>query len=255
MHIKYYLDNKHFLAGITLKDHRALEANNLALHSCQNQEHVLYNREQLAYYLEQSLEQFVFASQTHSANIHKVTSQEAGKGTKTLDTAIPNTDALYTFEPNLVLTTMSADCVPILFYHAKAGVIGAIHSGWQGTVKEIVPKTFQHLIEKENCNPKDFYVFLGPSISQAKFEVDADVYQQFDALGYTSPHILYNQETGKYHIDNQRVIQTQCEKMGIPSPHIRIDPMCTYQHIDGFSYRENKQAGRHVSFIMRKPVL
>ena len=54
-----------------------------------------------------------------------------------MDTAIPDTDALYTYEPNLVLCSFTADCVPVIFYNEVNGLIGVIHSGWQGTVKEI----------------------------------------------------------------------------------------------------------------------
>ncbi len=44
----------------------------------------------------------------------------------------------------------------------------------------------------------------------------------------------------------------QCELAGIPSKQIDIDATCTYLSPNGFSYREDKQAGRHLSFIMRK---
>ena len=32
-----------------------------------------------------------------------------------MDTAISNTDALYTLEPNLLLCSFTADCVPVIF--------------------------------------------------------------------------------------------------------------------------------------------
>lgn len=255
MKIKYYLDNQHYLAGVTLKDILELEENNLALHSCQQEEHIHYNREQLAYYLEQPLEHFVFAQQTHSDQFYQVQLEDRGKGVYSLDSAIPQTDALYTYESGIVLTSMSADCVPLLFYHTQKGIVGAIHSGWRGTVQEITTKTFTHLIQHEGCSPEDFYVILGPCLSQEKFEVDSDVAQQFQTLGYAEDYISMNEATGKYHIHNQLVVKTQCERVGIPSQQIITDSMCTYGHSDGFSYRENKQIGRHVSFIMKKPVL
>ena len=58
----------------------------------------------------------------------------------------------------------------------KKGLIGVIHSGWQGTVKEITTKLFDHLIHVEQCDPKDFRVQIGAALSQEKFEVDEDVY-------------------------------------------------------------------------------
>ena len=255
MKLKYYLDNQQFLAGVTLKDPSELEAGNLALHQCSHPVNILYNREQFADVLEQPLKNFIFSEQTHSTNWHHVTFSDKGKGVFTLDDAIPDTDAFYTYEPQIVLTAMTADCVPVLFYHTKTGVIGTIHSGWKGTVGEIARKVFAHLIENEKCSPEDFYVLLGPSISQEKFEVGLEVYEQFQALGYAEPSMTFNETTKKYHINNQQVVKTQCELAGIPNRNIRLDPMCTFQSADGFSYREDKQTGRHVSFIMKKSVL
>lgn len=92
---------------------------------------------------------------------------------------------------------------------------------------------------------------IGPALSQDKFEVDHDVYDKFHVLGYAEPWISFNAKTGKYHIDNQKVVKTQCELAGIPTANITINPICTFQSDDGFSYRQDKQAGRHMAFICR----
>ena len=252
MKTKLYLDNQTLICGTTLKDETEPEQNNMALHVCENSQQVIENRLKLASTLNCGIEQFVCANQTHSANVHRVSAVDSGKGALSTETAIQNTDALYTFEPNILLCTFTADCVPVIFYNHSSGVVGVIHSGWQGTVKEITSKVFQHLIEVEQCNPSDFHVILGPAISQEKFEVDEDVYVKFKNLGYADDFITFNKDTNKYHIDNQQTVKKQCELEGIPSKNIQLDPTCTYQSSDGFSYREDKKAGRHLSFIMRK---
>lgn len=127
-----------------------------------------------------------------------------------------------------------------------------IHSGWQGTVKEITLKLFKHLKQMEGCHPGDFHVQLGAALSQEKFEVDEDVYVKFKDLGYADDFIYYNSQTGKYHIDNQLTVKKQCELAGIPADQIKIDQTCTYLSPDGFSYRQNKKCGRHLTFVMRK---
>ncbi len=60
------------------------------------------------------------------------------------------------------------------------------------------------------------------------------------------------QKRKKYHIDNQQTVKRQCELAGIPANQIQLDETCTFLSPDGFSYRQDKQAGRHLSFIMRK---
>ncbi len=252
MKINDYLNNSNYISGTTLKDDRYAEENNMALHVCEKIENTLENRRQLAKELQVPLENFVCANQTHSANFYRVTAQDRGRGATQLETAIPNTDALYTYEPNLVLCSFTADCVPILFYHETNGLIGAVHSGWQGTIKEITLKLFQHLKHKENCQLEQIHVQIGMALSQKKFEVDEDVYRKFKQLGYADEFIYFNEQTKKYHIDNQQVVKKQCEIAGIPNVQIHIDHTCTFKSTDGFSYRQDKKCGRHVSFIMRK---
>lgn len=252
MNVKFYVNNKKLIAGTTFKDAKELEQNNMALHICESESNVLQNRKKLAQVLNCDLQNFVCANQTHSNNFHKVTREDKGKGALTQQTAIPNTDALYTYEPDIVLCTFTADCVPVIFYNEVKGLIGVIHSGWQGTVKEITLKLFKHLQKQEQCDPKDFTVFIGTALSQEKFEVDEDVYLKFKNLGYADEFIYYKEETKKYHIDNQLTVKKQCELAGIPAANIQIDTTCTFLNPEGFSYREDKKAGRHVSFIMKK---
>lgn len=252
MNIKFYENNENRVLGITLKDPLVAEENNMALHVCQNEAHIIENRQHLASQLQTDLTQFVCANQTHSANFFRVEKSTIGSGTADNATAISNTDGLYTYEPNIVLTSFSADCVPVLFYHEKTNVVGAIHSGWQGTIKEITLQLFQHLNRQENNDLRDLKVMIGPAISQEKFEVDTDVYEKFKALGYAEDFMYWNEQTSKYHIDNQLTVKKQCELAGVPEENISIDRMCTFLSEDGFSFRQNRGTGRHLSFIMRK---
>ncbi|MDF2067449.1 peptidoglycan editing factor PgeF [Bacillus sp. Cr_A10] len=250
--MKTYLNNSKFVAGITLKDENKLENNNMALHVCENPNNILENRKLLAASLHCELDDFVCANQTHSSNFHRVTLDDKGLGSYQSDTAIADTDALYTYEPNLLLCSFTADCVPVIFYNEVNELVGVVHSGWQGTVKEITLKLFKHLKQAEHCTMSDFQVQIGAALSQDKFEVDKDVYVKFKDLGYADDFIYYNNQTNKYHIDNQLTVKKQCELAGIPSENITIDPTCTFVSPEGFSYRQDKKSGRHLSFIMRK---
>lgn len=115
MKTKIYVDNEQFIAGTTLKDPLELEQNNMALHICDNVQDVIENRQQLAATLNCDLQQFICTEQTHSANFHKVTLADKGRGAEQMDTAVKNTDALYTTEPNLLVCSFTADCVPVIF--------------------------------------------------------------------------------------------------------------------------------------------
>jgi YfiH family protein len=249
---KIYFDNERCIAGLTMKDEAALESNNMALHACSDPALILQNRHHFAESFGTELKNFVCANQTHSAKFFRAEKTDKGRGAFLSSTDIPETDALYTYEPGIMLTSFAADCVPIVFYHETSGLIGAVHSGWQGTVKEIALKLFRHLIQAENCSPEGFRVQIGAALSQDRFEVDEDVYLKFKALGYADAFMYFKEATGKYHIDNQAAVKKQIELAGIPEEWISIDRTCTFDSPQGFSYRQDKKCGRHMAFIMKK---
>lgn len=252
MSVILYSTPGNLIAGITMKDPFEPEEYNMALHACDNQENVIENRRKLAAFLNCGLNDFVCAHQTHSSNFRKVTGADRGRGSDTMDTAIRETDALYTFEPDLLLCCFTADCVPLILYDETAGLVSVIHSGWGGTVGEIVPKVLRHLMKAERCDPRNMRILIGPAISLEKFEVDSDVGDQFRALGYADEFISFHQGTGKHHIDNQLVVKRQCELQGVPSEQITLVRVCTYTNSDCFSHRRDRGCGRHLSFVMRK---
>lgn len=252
--MKLYIDQSSILTGISLKNKVHAEANNMAFHVSKNQENVVENRKRLATIINQPLDRFVCAQQTHSDRVYKVTEKDCGRGAKDEQNAVPRTDALYTTESNIVLCTFTADCVPLFLYNPKANIIGVVHSGWSGTVKEITMKTLHYIVEKEDCNITDFHIYIGTALSQKRFEVDEDVFRLFDVLEYAKPFITYNNKTNKYHIDNQQVVAAQCRQIGIKEENIKIDSTCTYDSPTGFSYREDKETGRHLGFILQTKI-
>lgn len=250
--VKVYENNEYFVSGMTLKDLAATEYNNMALHACENTEAVLSNRKKLAEYLNVSLDDFVCTQQTHSANFRRVTKHDKGNGAYTIDNAFLDTDGLYTFDAGVMLCSFAADCVPVIIRDKKTGLVGVIHSGWQGTVKEITSKFLHQIIAVEYCNPADLEIQIAASISQQQFEVDSDVYLKFESLGYASEFMYFNPSTNKYHIDNQATVKRQCELSGIPSSQIQVDSTCTFLNSEGFSYRQDRKCGRHLIFAMNK---
>ena len=58
-------------------------------------------------------------------------------------------DGLITNKSNIALVTKSKDCNSIFIIDTKNKILGNIHSGWKGTVGEIVGKVTKHLIEVE----------------------------------------------------------------------------------------------------------
>src|SRR5580765_659208 len=72
--------------------------------------------------------------QIHSPNVVTVAaSWNIGEG--------PQADAMVTRERNIALGILTADCTPVLFADADAGVIGAAHAGWKGALSGVTDST------------------------------------------------------------------------------------------------------------------
>ena len=162
---------------------------------------------------------------------------------------IGESDALITSKPNIGLAVSTADCVPIFVYDRANKIIAGIHSGWRGTQKQILEKTLSVLSEKFNSKPENLFVYIGPSISQNKYEVGADVASQFNGK--------YSKEiNGKIFLDVMRVNLDMIYDFGIPKDKIEVSPLCSFEEKELLhSYRrDGKLSGRSLGVIAMKEI-
>jgi polyphenol oxidase len=82
----------------------------------------------------------------------------------------PRADAMVTNVPGLVLSVLTADCQPVLFADQAAGVIGAAHAGWKGTLNGILEATVTAMATL-GADPARIHAVIGPTISQRAYEV------------------------------------------------------------------------------------
>lgn len=92
--------------------------------------------------------------------------------------ARPDGDAMVTATPGLALCVLTADCTPVLFADPVAGVIGAAHAGWKGALGGVIEATIEAMC-KLGANASDMVTAIGPSLSQASFEVGPDLKAPF----------------------------------------------------------------------------
>ncbi|MEO1089988.1 MAG: peptidoglycan editing factor PgeF [Pseudomonadota bacterium] len=81
-------------------------------------------------------------------------------------------DALISATAGLVLGVTTADCVPVLLADAAAGVAGAVHAGWRGTLAGVVANAVDALAAAGG-RPERTIAAIGPCIRQTSYEVDA----------------------------------------------------------------------------------
>jgi YfiH family protein len=137
-------------------------------------------------------------------------------------------DALWcTRDEQLVVGVLTADCVPVLVADREGTVALAIHSGWRGTVANVVGAAIAGL----PVAPDRLVAAIGPCIEQAAFEVGPEVAEQFDDA-------LVDRSHAKPHVDLVAVVRRQLARAGITA----IDRVgaCTHAHPDRwYSFRRD----------------
>ena len=82
---------------------------------------------------------------SHLLGLHQVHSAEALVVTGPL-VPRPRADGMATATKGVALSILTADCQPVLLADAEAGVIGAAHAGWRGTVAGVIEATLAAMV-------------------------------------------------------------------------------------------------------------
>ena len=88
----------------------------------------------------------------------------------------PQADAMVTDRPGIALGALAADCAPVLFADARAGVIGAAHAGWKGALGGVLEATVEAM---RALGARDIRAVVGPAISQRAYEVGPEFLDRF----------------------------------------------------------------------------
>jgi YfiH family protein len=131
------------------------------------------NRGRMADWLDLPRERFVTCYQIHSPDVITVTQPWTRE-------QAPKADAMVTRQPGLALAVSTADCGPVLFADAAAGVIGAAHAGWKGAFTGVLEATLAAM-EALGAQRADTVAVLGPMISRLAYEVGPEFVARFVA--------------------------------------------------------------------------
>jgi polyphenol oxidase len=164
----------------------------------------------------------------------------------------PKTDAIVTATPSLVIGVVTADCGPILFSDAKAGVIGAAHAGWKGAMDGVLENTIAAM-EKIGARRADIRAVLGPSISQRNYEVGPEFVSAFLAKdsGFKR-FFIPSQRPDHSMFDLRAFTLRKLEQAGVACAMTRD---CTYADEENFysyrraTHRKEADYGRQLSAI------
>ncbi|SFT98160.1 peptidoglycan editing factor PgeF [Sedimentitalea nanhaiensis] len=204
---------------------------------------VTINRARVADAMQVDPQALVAVHQVHSPDVVCVTAPLPDK---------PRADALVTATPGLALSVLTADCQPVLFADAQAGVIGAAHAGWRGALDGVLEATVDAM-EQLGAERQNIAAVIGPSISQRAYEVGPEFLDAFMADDTENARFFANGEGDRLQFDLPGFGLHRLRRAGVGQAEWTRH--CTYSDPDRFySYRRSthkKDAdyGRLISVI------
>ncbi|HZD24767.1 MAG TPA: peptidoglycan editing factor PgeF [Alphaproteobacteria bacterium] len=165
----------------------------------------------------------------------------------------PRGDAMVTARPGIGLGILAADCGPVLFADAEAGVIGAAHAGWRGALGGVLEATVEAM-ETLGARRERIAAALGPCIAQASYEVGPEFRDGFLARAAgNARYFVPSGREGHHRFDLPGYVLDRLVELGLgAAERLHND---TYAEADGFfsfrraTHRGEPDYGRQISAI------
>lgn len=157
-------------------------------------------------------------------------------------------DALVSAAPDVLLAIGTADCYPLLLHDPHAGVIGAAHAGWKGTLGRIAAHTVQAMV-RLGAQPQHVRAAVGPGISAARYEVGEGVAAPFRDAGLAA---FVQRRGSRTHLDLAGANRAALLEAGLSDGNIWVSGRCSTER-DFYSYRRDHGTTGRMWAVIRLP--
>jgi YfiH family protein len=183
-------------------------------------------------------ENLLYMNQVHGKKVISFSKKDARKYYK-----VPNADAVITDNPSLAIMIKQADCQGIILFDPAASVVSAVHSGWRGSVENILGETVKKMKRDFKCSPENIIAAIGPSLGPCCGE--------FITYEEIFPSSFEKFKVGNSNFDFWSISEMQLINAGLVKENIEIAGICTKCRTDlFFSYRGDNKTGRFATVAM-----
>ncbi len=191
-------------------------------------------------------DRLVYIRQVHGDKVLIINKKGLGNDMAALRGPRPEADAFVTDMTGLGLVIQVADCQPILLYDPEKKVVANVHSGWRGSVLNIIGRVIEAMQAQFGCQAKNLIVGVGPSLGPCCAE--------FINYRRELPETFWPYRDGANHFDFWAISKRQLIETGVLEDNIHISRICTRCRTDQFySYRGEKVTGRFAAVIGLNP--
>jgi hypothetical protein len=154
----------------------------------------------------------------------------------------PVGDALVTNVRKKVLVIQVADCQSIIMYDPVRQVVANVHSGWRGSINNIIGLTIKVMNKSFGCNAGDIVAGIGASLGPCCAE--------FVNYEKEIPKKYWKYKDNNDHFDFWSLSCDQLCRAGVLIDNVNLSRLCTKCNIDRFfSFRGEGDTGRFASVI------
>ena len=197
---------------------------------------VAENRRRVATCL--GVDRLIFTHQVHANGI-RVFRQGDRHGATGFHNPKRSGDAMITDVPGICLAIQVADCQAVVLYDKDRAVVANIHSGWRGSIINIIGKTVEAMTAAFGCDPGSLLAGVSPSLGPCCAE--------FVNFQREIPEKFWPYRVSPDHFDFWAISRDQLIQAGVPIENIEITACCTRCHPEQFfSYRAERVTGRFV---------
>ncbi|CAM4159730.1 peptidoglycan editing factor PgeF [Serratia silvae] len=103
-------------------------------------------------------------------------------GTRIIDIHQPSqqcgeADGFFTRKPGILISVLTADCLPVIFSRKDGSAIAAVHAGWRGLLDGILEQMAKRIsLEDDTAN---WVASIGPAAGACCYQVNQELVEQF----------------------------------------------------------------------------
>ena len=151
-------------------------------------------------------------------------------------------DAIVTDIPGKLLVIQVADCQSVLIYDPVQKVAANVHSGWRGSIKNIIGCTLKVMENSFGCRSRDIVAGIGPSLGPCCAE--------FVNYKNEIPEPFWKYKNDNNYFDFWSISRDQLCEAGVLLENVELSQMCTKCDLERFfSYRGEGTTGRFAALI------
>lgn len=150
----------------------------------------------------------------------------------------PPADGHLTRDPDVLLAVSVADCVPVFMVEPRSRTLALLHAGWRGVAAGILKRGVDAMYERFGVSSDALHLYLGPAISEARYEVGPEVHR---ALGLPDPGAPAT-------LDLRAHLARRAEALGVPREQVAVSGLCVHDDPRFFSHRGG-DGGRQMALL------